>query len=118
MMKTAMIMTEQDYKQKILEMIEAFERDGQLGYIYSLLLEAEAEVKSDLAYDLTLEQVSSVEEEIAAYNQGSIPRKEEAEKLQLEMDRMILEGEADIEDGNVISHEELGKRMKDWRDEI
>ena len=96
-------------------MIEAFERDGQLGYIYSLLLEAEAEVKGDLAYELTPEQASSVEEEIAVYNKGRSSFQGDTDKLQLEMDQMILEGEEDIKQGNVISHEELGERMKDWK---
>lgn len=35
--------------------------------------------------------------------------------LQGEMDRMILEAEADISKGDVVSHEELGKRMAEWR---
>ena len=35
--------------------------------------------------------------------------------LQNEMDQMILAAEDDVANGNVISHEELGKRMNDWR---
>ena len=85
MMQTAVIMTEQDYKQRILEMIEAFERDGHLGYIYGILLEAEAEVKGDMGYKLTPEQISRVEESIENYKAG-----------------------------NVHSHEEVIEEMKQW----
>ena len=118
MMKTALIMTEQEYKQKIIEMIEAFERDGHLGYIYGILLEAEAEVRSDVGYELTPDLVSRVEEDIAIYNPGRSLPQEDGEEIKLEMDRMILEAEEDIQKGNVFSHEELGERMKDWRDEM
>ena len=37
------------------------------------------------------------------------------QKVQSEMDQMILDAEEDVLNGNVISHEELGKRMESWR---